>query len=179
MYDLPHLSHIFMDARPIEYHTGLFPSEGPVERFSHDGLLVAGDAAGQGSTLVGEGIRFAIYSGQMAGSIAAEAVKSGDTSTSFLGRFDKQWRARFGRDMDIAYMINKHIANYSDEQWDNALNLMKRLTPAQVAQALRGDFSVGLIMGVLARNPGLMATGGKKFFDVLLERINRPAGNIS
>jgi digeranylgeranylglycerophospholipid reductase len=179
MHDLPQLSHKFKAASPIEYHTGLFPSEGPLEQFSRDGLLVAGDAAGQGSTLVGEGIRFAIYSGQMAGSIAAEAVKAGNTSTAFLGRFDKQWRARFGRDMDIAYMINKHIANYSDEQWDNALNLMKRLTPAQVAQALRGDFSVGLIMGVLARNPGLMATGGKKFFDVLLERINRPAGNIS
>lgn len=177
--DLPQLSDKFKDASPIEFHTGLFPSEGPLERFSQNGLLVAGDAGGQGSTLVGEGIRFAIYSGQMAGSIAAEAVKTGDTSAAFLGRFDKQWRARFGRDMDIAYVINKHIANYSDEQWDNALQLMKRLTPAQVAQALRGDFSVGLIMGVLARNPGLMATGGKKFFDVLLERINRPAGNIS
>jgi len=76
--------------------------------------------------------------------------------------------------MDIAYMINKHIANYSDEQWDNALDLMKRLTPTQIAQALRGDFSASLIMGVLARNPGLLATGGKRFLDLLLERINKP-----
>ena len=179
VHDLPQLSDKFKDASAIEYHTGLFPSEGPLDRFSHDGLLLAGDAGGHGSTLVGEGIRFAIYSGQMAGSIAAEAVKACDTSTAFLGRFDKQWRARFGRDMDISYMINKRIANYSDDQWDNALDLMKRLTPAQVAQALRGDFSVGLIMGVLARNPGLVATGGKKFFDVLLERINKAAGNFS
>ena len=179
VHDLPQLSDKFKDASPIEYHTGLFPSEGPIQRFSRDGLLVAGDAGGQGSTLVGEGIRFAIYSGQMAGTTAAEAVKANNSSSAFLGRFDKQWRARFGRDMDIAYLINKHIANYSDEQWDNALHLMKRLTPTQVAQALRGDFSVSLIMGVLARNPGLVATGGKKFFDVLLERINRPAWNIS
>jgi digeranylgeranylglycerophospholipid reductase len=179
VHDLPQLSYKFKDASPIEYHTGLFPSEGPIERFSNDGLLVVGDAGGQGSTLVGEGIRYAIYSGQMAGSVAAEAVMAGDSSATFLGRFDKQWRARFGRDMDIAYMINKRIANYSDDQWDNALDLMKRLTPVQVAQALRGDFSVSLIMGVLARNPGLVATGGKKFFDVLLERINRPARNIS
>ncbi|HXZ04090.1 MAG TPA: NAD(P)/FAD-dependent oxidoreductase [Ktedonobacteraceae bacterium] len=179
IHDFPQLSDKFKDAGPIEFHTGLFPSEGPLEQFSSDGLLVAGDAAGQGSTLVGEGIRFAIYSGQMAGNIAAEAVKAGDTSPEFLRRFDKQWRTRFGRDMDIAYMINKHIAKYTDEQWDNALQFMKRLTPAQVAQALRGDFSVGLIMGILARNPGLVATGGKKFFDVLLERINKPVGNIS
>jgi digeranylgeranylglycerophospholipid reductase len=177
--DLPQLSDKFKDASPIEYHTGLFPSEGPLDLFSSDGLLLAGDAGGHGSTLVGEGIRFAIYSGQMAGSVAAEAVKVGDTSALFLGCFDKQWRARFGRDMDIAYILNKRISNYSDEQWDNALDLMKRLAPAQVAQALRGDFDAGLIMGVLARNPGLIVTGGKKFLDVLLERINKPMGNIA
>jgi len=175
IHDLPQLADKFRDANPIEYHTGLFPSEGPLERFSRDGLLLAGDAGGHGSTLVGEGIRFAIYSGQMAGNVAAEAVTAGDTSAVFLGRFDKAWRARFGRDMDIAYMINKRIANYSDEQWDGALELMKRLTPAQVAQALRGDFSAGLIMGVLARNPGLIASSGKKFLDMMLERINKPS----
>src|SRR5258706_4900229 len=179
MRDLPQLVDKFKDASPIEYHTGLFPSEGPVARFSRDGLLLAGDAAGHGSTLVGEGIRFAIYSGQMAGAVAAEAVKAQNTSAAFLECFDKQWRSRFGRDMDIAYMINKRIANYSDDQWDGALDLMRRLTPAQMAQALRGDFSAGLVMGVLARNPGLVATGGKKFLDLMLERINKPVGNIS
>lgn len=171
--DVPQLADKFRDANPIEYHTGLFPSEGPLERFSREGLLLAGDAGGHGSTLVGEGIRFAIYSGQMAGTVAAEAVKAGDTSAVSLARFDKAWRARFGRDMDIAYMINKRIANYSDEQWDGALELMKRLTPAQMAQALRGDFNAGLVMGVLARNPGLIATGGRKFLDLMLERINK------
>ncbi len=176
IHDLPQLAGKFEGASPVEYHTGLFPSEGPLERFSHDGLLLAGDAGGHGSTLVGEGIRFAIYSGQMAGEVAAQAVKVGNTSAAFLGRFDKAWRARFGRDMDISYMINRRVANYSDEQWDNILDLMQRLTPAQIAQALRGDFSAGLVMGVLARNPGLIATGGKKFLDLLLERINKPAG---
>src|SRR3984893_1386593 len=175
IHDLPQLSGKFKDASPVEYHTGLFPSEGPVECFSRDGLLLAGDAGGHGSTLVGEGIRFAIYSGQMAGAIAAQAVKAGDTSAAYLGRFDKQWRARFGRDMDISYMINKRIANYSDEQWDSALDLMKRLTPAQGAQALRGDFNAGLVMGILARNPALVATGGKRILDRMLERINKPA----
>ncbi len=179
LHELPQVADKLKDASPIEYHTGLFPSEGPVERFSRAGLLVAGDAGGHGSTLVGEGIRFAIYAGQLAGQVAAEAVKSGDTSASSLSRFDKQWRARFGRDMDISYMINKRIATYSDAQWDGALDLMKRLTPAQMAQTLRGDYSAGLVMGILARNPGLVATGGKKFLDLMLERINKPVGNIS
>ena len=29
-------------------------------------------------------------------------------------------------------------------------------------------------MGVLARKPGLIAAGGKKFLDMMLERINTP-----
>ncbi len=175
MHELPQLREKLKDASPVEYHTGLFPSEGPVERFSRDGLLLAGDAGGHGSTLVGEGIRFAIYAGQMAGTVAAEAIRSGDISGSFLARLDKRWRSRFGRDMEIAHMINKHIANYSDPQWDSALDLMKRMTPAQMAQALRGDFNASLVMGILARNPTLVATGGKRLLDTMLERINKPA----
>ena len=175
MYDIPQLARYFKGASPLEYHTGLFPSENYLGHFSRDGLLLAGDAGGQGSTLVGEGIRFAIYSGQMAGEVAAEAIKAGDTSAAFLSRFDKRWHARFSRDMDIAYMINKRIAAYSDSQWDDALDLMKRLTPAQVAQALRGDFTASLVMGVLTRAPSLIATGGKRMLDRMLERINKPA----
>jgi digeranylgeranylglycerophospholipid reductase len=173
MHDMPRLARYFKGASPLEYHTGLFPSENYLDRFSRDGLLLAGDTGGHGSTLVGEGIRFAIYSGQMAGEVAAEAVKAGDTSATFLSRFDKRWLARFSRDMDIAYMVNKHIAAYSDAQWDNALDLMKRLTPVQVAQALRGDFTVGLVMGVLTRAPSLIATGGKRLLDRMLERVNQ------
>ncbi len=64
--DIPQLAQYFKGASPLEYHTGLFPSENYLERFSRDGLLLAGDAGGHGSTLVREGIRFAIYSGLMA-----------------------------------------------------------------------------------------------------------------
>jgi digeranylgeranylglycerophospholipid reductase len=174
MHDIPQLAARFAEASPLEYHTGLFPSEGPVERFSRDGLLLAGDAGGHGSTLVGEGIRFAIYAGKMAGEVAAEAVKAGDTSASYLSRFDKRWRAQFGRDMDISYMINKHIAAYTDAQWDGGLDLMKRLTPAQMAQLLRGDYTASLVMGILARNPSLIATGGKRMLDRMLERMSKP-----
>ncbi len=175
VHDIPQLAERLRDASPLEYHTGLFPSESAVERFSRDGLLLAGDAGAQGSTLVGEGIRFAIYSGQMAGEVAAEAINAGNTSAQFLQRFDKRWRTRFGRDMDIAYMINKRITTYNDSQWDNSLDLLKRLTPSQAAQALRGDFSAGLVAGVLARNPSLLVTGGKRFLDRMLEQINKPA----
>src|SRR5260370_34889550 len=115
---LPQMAPVFAGASPIEYHVGLFPSEGMMQHFVSDGLMTAGDSAGQGSTLVGEGIRFAIYAGQMAGATAGRAALASDTSVHKLSEFDRAWRAKFGRNLDIALLINKHIAAYTDAQWD-------------------------------------------------------------
>jgi digeranylgeranylglycerophospholipid reductase len=172
---LPALAPAFAGASALEYHTGLFPSEGVAPRFVCEGLIATGDAAGHGSTLVGEGIRFAIYSGQMAGAVAGDAVRAGDTSAEYLMRYERQWRARFGREMDISYTVNQRIANWSDDRWDEGVQMMARLTPSQAAQLLRGDYSVPLLVGVLRRNPGLLRTGARKFFDVALARLGHRA----
>jgi digeranylgeranylglycerophospholipid reductase len=172
---LPSLAPDFAGSSPVEYHTGLFPSEGVVERFVSDGLIATGDSAGHGSTLVGEGIRFAIYSGQMAGAVAAEAARAGDSSAQFLGRYDRQWRARFGREMDISYIVNQRIARWSDARWDEGVEILRRLSPMQAAELLRGDYSIGLFLGVLRKNPGLMRTGSRKFFDAAMHRLGRQA----
>ena len=173
---LPSLAPAFAGASPVEYHTGLFPSEGVVERFVGEGLIATGDAAGHGSTLVGEGIRFAIYSGQMAGTVAADAVRTGNPSARFLARYDREWRARFGREMEISYLVNQRIAAWGDERWDESMGWLNRLTAAQAADLLRGDYSVGLFLGVLRRNPGLLRTGARKFFDLAFQRLGRAAG---
>jgi digeranylgeranylglycerophospholipid reductase len=171
---LPSLAPAFAGASPLEYHTGLFPSEGVAPRFTSDGLIATGDSAGHGSTLVGEGIRFAIYSGRMAGRVAAEAARAGDTSAEALGRYEREWRARYGREMEISYTVNQRIAAWSDAQWDAGLDLLARLTPAQAAELLRGDYSAGLFLGVLRRNPRLLRAGARAFFNHAFERLGRP-----
>lgn len=171
---LPNFAPDFTGASPVEYHTGLFPSEGVVESFVRDGLIATGDSAGQGSTLVGEGIRFALYSGAMAGEVAGAAAREGEVSAERLARYEKQWRARFGREMEISYLVNQRIAAWTDAQWDDSMDLLTRLTPIQAAELLRGDYSVGLFLGVLRRNPGLMRTGARKFFDLALRRLGKP-----
>jgi digeranylgeranylglycerophospholipid reductase len=168
---LPQLAPVFAGASPIEYHTGLFPSEGMTDSFVGNGFLTTGDSAGQGSTLVGEGIRFAIYSGQMAGRVAAAAVRADDPSAQFLACYEREWRERFGRAMRIAYLINKRIAAYTDDQWDNGLDLLARMTPAQIAQALRGDFTSRLLLGIARRNPTLLRTASRKFLQTILSQF--------
>ena len=45
----------------------LIPSEQFMERFAGNGILGVGDAVGNASSLLGEGIRWAIHAGRMAG----------------------------------------------------------------------------------------------------------------
>ncbi len=170
---LPQLAPAFTGASAVEYHTGLFPSEGTMKQFVMDGLMTAGDSAGQGSTLVGEGIRFALYSGAMAGETAAQAIRRGDTSARGLAGYERAWRARFGRDLDIALLINQRIAAYSDAQWDASLDLLKRLTPEQAAAAIRGDFTMNLVLGIVRRNPSLLQRGAKAFVNTIVKQLGR------
>src|SRR5258706_6607719 len=44
-------------AQPVEHHSGLIPSEQFARSFAGNGILGAGDATGQASSLLGEGIR--------------------------------------------------------------------------------------------------------------------------
>ncbi len=47
-------------AQPIEHHSGLVPSERYADTFTGNGIIGIGDAAGHASSLLGEGIRWAI-----------------------------------------------------------------------------------------------------------------------
>lgn len=168
---LPRLAPVFAGASPIEYHTGLFPSEGMMAHFVADGLMTIGDSAGHGSTLVGEGIRFAMHAGHMAGSIAAVAAKRGDTSAKILSEFDRSWRAKYGRNLDIALLLNHRIAGYTDQQWDESIDILRKLTPNQAAEALRGDFSMKFFMQIVRSNPELLGKGARAFANTILKAV--------
>ena len=123
-------------AQPVEYHTGLIPSDGLAGKFVNPGILGVGDAAGQASALVGEGIRWAIEGGKMAGEAAAAFVTKG----RLLSTYQKRWTRAFGTNLRIAYEINRKIAGWDDAQWNRGTELLKGFTPAQFGEALRSNF---------------------------------------
>lgn len=152
----------FRGAQPVEYHTGLIPSDGMADRFVGAGILGVGDSAGQPSALLGEGIRWASYAGEMAGKVAAEAVASSDCSPKFLARYEAQWRSRFGTNLRIAHQINKRIAAWSDEQWDRGTDLLKLFTPDQFAHALRTELTGRWAFDLVRSNPKLLKSGARQ-----------------
>lgn len=151
MESLPGLGVDVRGASPVEMHAGLIPSERFAERFAGDGILGVGDAAGHASSLLGEGIRWAIYAGRMAGEVAADALERGDVSRAALREFEKRWRKRFGMNLKLAHKINQRIAGWDDAHWDRRMSLVKRMSPDQFAAALRTDLTGGLLWSLLRR----------------------------
>jgi digeranylgeranylglycerophospholipid reductase len=145
------------NAQPVEYHYGLIPSEGMGDPFVGDGIMAVGDAAGQAPALVGEGIRWAIKAGRMAGTVAARAVKAADFSKEFLGQYQKQWASAFGKNLRIAYEINKRISKFGDDDWDRKTELLKSMTPRQFGEALQSNFAAAWALKFAWSHPRLVA----------------------
>jgi digeranylgeranylglycerophospholipid reductase len=149
------------DAQPVEHHFGLIPSERFAKTFTGDGIIGIGDAAGQASSLLGEGIRWVIEAGRMAGEVAAEAIEKGNVTRPALLAFEKRWKKDFGADLRIAHRINQRIAQWSDKKWDERLEIVKLLTPGQFAEALKTNLTGGWMWRFLAANPRALAKAAR------------------
>lgn len=143
-------------AQPLEYHYGLIPSDGMAKKFAANGLVAIGDAAGQPSALLGEGIRWAIRGGRLAGEIAADALAAHDVSETFLARYEQQWRKQYGKNLRIAAIINRRIACWNDAQWDEGIELLNQLSAHQFGQAIASNFVSSWTLWALVGNPKLL-----------------------
>jgi digeranylgeranylglycerophospholipid reductase len=154
MAALPRFGVNLTGAQPIEHHSGLIPSERFAHAFAGDGILGVGDAAGQASSLLGEGIRWAIQAGRMAGDAVADALDG----TGSLTDFEPRWRKRFGRDLQLAHRVNERIARWDDRTWDERTEIVKLLTPAQFAEALKTNLTGRWLLRFALRNPVALAS---------------------
>jgi len=72
-----------------------------------DRLLLVGDAAGFVDTFYGEGLAFAIRSGQLAGEATATALKSGKHSVQDLHPYEVNCEREFGRDLRYSLYFSR------------------------------------------------------------------------
>lgn len=102
-------------------------------------VLLAGDSAGFADPFFGEGIYFAILSGQIAGEVVKRACNLGKFDVEHLIAYRKCCRAAFGVDLDIAY----RVARFSYlEQYD-----MERVARFFFAEKKVQECMIGLIDG--------------------------------
>lgn len=70
-----------------------------------DRILLAGDCAGFVEPMLGEGIYFSIWGGQIAAQVATEACRQEKFDSKSLATYEHLWRRAFGVDFDVAYRL--------------------------------------------------------------------------
>ncbi|QHN08355.1 NAD(P)/FAD-dependent oxidoreductase [Methanothermobacter sp. THM-2] len=105
----------------LEFNAGAVPVAGPIRRTYTDGLLVAGDAAGQVDPLTGGGIHIAAECAMIAADVAIEAVESQRTDSSFLSKYEGIWRDRIGKNLDRSLKFRKVLDGLSDDELDELI----------------------------------------------------------
>ena len=89
---------------------------GPQEKTFSDGVLLAGDAAGQTKPTSGGGIYTGAFAAKIAGKVAAEAALEGDTSAQRLSEYDRLWRKGLAKELEIGMKIHDYIGKLEDNQ---------------------------------------------------------------
>ena len=119
------VERLFPDASIIGRTQGGIGNSGGLKTMYADNLLIAGDAAQLAEPVTGGGIPNALASGQMAGRMAAEAVKAGDVSADALKAYQKEWDSFLGSRQRKVSKVRKAIYSLSDDQYNK---LMRRLS---------------------------------------------------
>jgi digeranylgeranylglycerophospholipid reductase len=143
------------DASPIEAHSGVIPLAPPrAVVLTRDRLIVAGDAAGQASALVGEGIRYAMHAGRLAADAVVAAHADVNVERAYA-RYPAAWRRR-ERNLHFAFEIYRRIVEFEDADWNREIAQLNRLSPDEFAQGLKGDFTLRWLIAIAPRYAGML-----------------------
>jgi len=109
-------------AVPIAAFRGQLPIEGALSPACADGILSVGGAAGQVYALSGEGLRYALACGELAGKVAVDAIVDGDVSKGALMEYDRSWRAKFEPELRIGQLLHTSLRTSPDQKMDALLS---------------------------------------------------------
>ena len=140
----------------IEFHYGLIPNEGLSRKTVYDNLILVGDSAGQANPLVLEGIRYAIRFGEVAGKVAADAIKNNNTTEASSIPYEKEWKKAIESKINSAVKVQNRWVGLSDDEWDKELDIINELTADEFLDFIRADFGVAKMVKLATHHPKMV-----------------------
>ena len=140
----------------IEFHYGLIPNDGLSRKTVYDNLILVGDSAGQANPLVLEGIRYAIRFGEVAGKVAADAIKNNNTTEASLIPYEKEWKKAIESKINSAVKVQNRWVGLSDDEWDKELDIINELTADEFLDFIRADFGVSKMIKLATHHPKMI-----------------------
>jgi flavin-dependent dehydrogenase len=114
----------------------------PLKRFVYDGLLIAGDSAGQATIWSCMGSEAALEAGQLAGEAVLRAIGRGVFDARALSLYQARWDERHRRIYRHNSWIAPTVWSQSDVNWNRQIPLVERLTADQMLDRLRINWPV-------------------------------------
>jgi digeranylgeranylglycerophospholipid reductase len=97
---------------------------GTLSRSYADRVLVIGDAAGQVKPTTGGGIYFGHLGAQIAAKVLDEALSSDNLTADRLGHYQKQWKAKMGKELSHGYRARWAYTKLGDRQIEGIFNML-------------------------------------------------------
>ncbi len=148
-------------AEVTETHSGLIPADGLPTRMVSNGIMAAGDAAGQVSLVVGAGIKLAMFAGQLAGHTASRALAHGRCDRAALLPYERTFRASYGPSIRIGHMLNLRMVQYTDQEWDAKVRLLRQIPQDLLLRFLQSEFPLAESLFAVMLRPPLWTRAGR------------------
>jgi len=140
----------FKDAEIQLVNGGICPVSGVLETIVSDGLMLAGDSAGQLVPFTGAGVHTSIVAGRIAGEVAACAVDEGDVSASRLSEYERRFDALWGKQIRDSRKVINILDRFND---DDLNSLLYALTSEDILALVNGRDITRVLAGVAMRSP--------------------------
>ena len=97
----------------------------PLKKTFTERLLVVGEAAGQVKPTSGGGIYYGLLCADIAADVLHRALERDLFSEKILSLYERRWRKRLGRELELGYWARKIFERLSDSQIDRIFDIIK------------------------------------------------------
>jgi digeranylgeranylglycerophospholipid reductase len=135
----------FANGKIIKKDSALMPLCGIVKPSYGSRILLAGDAAGHCSPISGEGIHYAMVSGQCAARNAIQCLKEMDFTDRMLSNYEKNWSHLIGSDLRWGFWLQHRLLQPDGKgtgEWSNSGFIDSAKSQKIIAEMLSGQRSV-------------------------------------
>lgn len=150
----------------VSFHS--IPLGGPIPKTYSDGFLAVGDVASQVKPTTGGGVIMGLTCAKIAGEVAMQAVREGDFSGEFLGRYEKQWKQKIGFDLNAMLFARKMLNRISDHEIDKIFAVATKLHLENALIRVKDVDFQGKELIRLVGSPSALATLAYFFFSAFL-----------
>jgi len=97
----------------------------PLPKTYRERVIVVGDAAGQVKPTTGGGIYYGLLCADMAAEVIHDALRADDCSGKRLAYYERGWKEKLSRELQIGYWARKTYERLDDRQIENIFDIIQ------------------------------------------------------